>query len=427
MRIFYTFFWICALPLVLARLVWRGRKEPGYRQHIAERFGLYPADRIDDKPGAALIWLHAVSVGETRAAEPLIRQLMQNYPAHGILLSHMTPTGRATGSALFQTEINANRLRQIYLPYDIPALMRRLLNHFNPDICILMETEVWPNLIHSCHQKNVPVALVNARLSPRSLHKAERLARLIRPAVQLITCVAAQTAADADRITSLGAAHVRVSGNTKFDVTIPAEKMATGHWMRQQWGNRSVLLCASTRDGEEELLLDAFIEAAIPDLLLIIVPRHPQRFDQVEQSIQQRGLTMQRRTGINLHPLEKNVRVVLGDSMGELVSYYVSCDIAYIGGSLLPLGGQNLIEACAVAKPVLIGPHTFNFEAVSADAIAAGAAKRIKDAPELFRATAALLMDQELRIAMGHSGSAFAQQHGGATERTVEILKPLMQ
>ena len=427
MRLLYTFIWICALPLVLARLYWRGRKEPGYRLHIAERFGLYLTARIADKPQKAVIWLHAVSVGETRAAEPLIRQLMQNYPEHRILLTHMTPTGRATGLTLFQNEINNNDLQQVYLPYDIPGLVGRLITHFNPSICILMETEVWPNLLHTCHQKKVPVALVNARLSPRSLRKAERLSGLIRPAVQLISCIAAQTDADAERIKLLGATHVGVTGNTKFDVTIPPEKIQTGHHLRQQWGDRPVLLCASTREGEEELLLDAFIKAAIPHLLLIIVPRHPQRFDLVEQYIQQRGLVMQRRTGIDKIPLADKVQVVLGDSMGELVSYYVSCDIAFIGGSLLPLGGQNLIEACAVEKPVLIGPHTFNFEAVSADAITAGAAIRIKDAPKLFQETSALIEHSELRIAMGKSALAFAMRHGGATQRTMELLRQLMQ
>lgn len=419
MRLLYTLIWIFALPLVLARLFWRGRKEPGYRQHIAERFGVYPAINS----GHPVIWIHAVSVGETRAAEPLIRQLMQTYPQHQILLTHMTPTGRATGAMLFQNEIANQTILQCFLPYDIPWLIRRLLTHFEPVVCILMETEVWPNLIYTCHHQGVRVALVNARLSPKSLKKAEHLSALIRPTCAIISCVAAQTEADAQRIRQLGAPKVLVTGNGKFDVSIPAEKVMTGHTLRKQWGSsRPVLLCASTREGEEELILDAFGKTQIDNLLLVIVPRHPQRFDLVEQEIRRRGLMMERRTTLGKNSVPANVRVILGDTMGEMISYYVSCDIAFIGGSLLPLGGQNLIEACAVEKPVLIGPHTFNFEAVSADAIEAKAALRIKDTDQLFHETAVLFTNTELRNAMGKHAIAFAEQHRGATSRTVAML-----
>ena len=423
MRLVYTLIWILALPLVLARLIVRSRKEPGYSQHIAERFGLYSQIRAD----RAVIWVHAVSVGETRASEPLIRQLLQLYPAHPILLTHMTPTGRATGATLFETEIAQRTVVQCYLPYDIPFLIRRLLKQFKPVICVLMETEVWPNLIYTCHQKNIPVTLVNARLSLKSLRKAERLSGLIRPASAALSRVAAQTAADAQRITQLGAPQVVVTGNSKFDVAVPAEKIAAGHQLRKCWGKRAVLLCASTREGEEELILDAFREAGIAGLLLVIVPRHPQRFDAVEQLIQQRNLVMARKTGVTENAVSDSVNVILGDTMGELVSYYVSCDLAYIGGSLLPLGGQNLIEACAVAKPVLLGPHTFNFEAISRDAIEAGAAIRIQTAHDLFTQTAALLNDDARRTAMGQHGLAFAEQHRGATARTVRLLQELLQ
>jgi 3-deoxy-D-manno-octulosonic-acid transferase len=311
---------------------------------------------------------------------------------------------------------------QCFLPYDIPVLITRLLNHFKPGICILMETEVWPNLIHTCHRLHIPVTLVNARLSPRSLLKAERLSDLIHPASAALACVAAQTEADAQRIRQIGAPRVIVTGNTKFDVSVPSDKVAAGHDLRQQWGNRPVLLCASTREGEEDLILDAFAKAKIDNLLLVIVPRHPQRFDSVEQNIMQRGLAMTRRTAARSGKLPTETRVVLGDTMGEMVSYYVSCDIAFIGGSLLPLGGQNLIEACAVARPVLIGPHTFNFETISADAINANAAFRVTDADQLFHKAALLVGDLELRHAMGNRAVEFAGQHRGATARTVALL-----
>ena len=415
MRILYTLLWIIALPLVLARLYWRGRKEPGYRQHIAERFGIYSAS----KPSLPVIWIHAVSVGETRAAEPLIRQLKISYPHQQILLSHMTPTGRATGALLFPN----NEVVQCFLPYDIPYLVRRLLTHFQPQICILMETEVWPNLIYACRQQDVPVALVNARLSPKSLRKAQRLSALIRPASVAINCVAAQTEADAERIRQLGALNVIVTGNSKFDVSHNPKLVKAGHQLRQQIGQRPVLLCASTREGEEQLILTALLAAPIPELLLILVPRHPQRFDEVAQLIEQHGLTSQRRTTLAQHALPAGVQVLLGDSMGEMPCYYASCDLAFIGGSLLPLGGQNLIEACALAKPVLIGPHTFNFEAISNDAIAANGALRIQTAAELIQTVVTLLQDNPRRLALGSNALAFAEQHKGATTRTVALLQ----
>jgi len=423
MRNLYTLLWILALPLVLARLYSRARKEPGYGQHIAERFGRY-TESISVAP---VIWVHAVSVGETRAAEPLVRQLMQEWPQHRILLTHMTPTGRATGTMLFQQELASGRLVQNYLPYDIPFLIERLLHHFKPSICILMETEVWPNLIYACHRQSIPVALVNARLSPKSLKKANRLSALIRPASAAINCVAAQTASDADRIKQLGAPHVVVTGNSKFDVTVPDQNIAAGALLRRQWGNRKVLVCASTREGEEELILDAFLKAAADNLLLVIVPRHPQRFDLVEQLLHQRQIPMLRKSGLNHDLVPEEIQVVLGDTMGELASYFVSCDLAFIGGSLLPLGGQNLIEACAVARPVLIGPHTFNFDAISADAIEGGAAIRVRDASELMARAKELLRDDARRTAMGQKALAFAHLHRGATARTVALLKNLMQ
>jgi len=423
MRILYTLIWILALPLVLARLYARARKEPGYRQHIAERFGSY-AGSPSESP---MIWIHAVSVGETRAAEPLVRQMIATWPQHRILLTHMTPTGRATGTMLFQDELMKNRLVQCYLPYDIPFLINRLIRHFKPVICILMETEVWPNMIYTCRQKTIPVALVNARLSPKSLKKAQRMTGLIRPAAEAISCVAAQTAADAQRIAQLGAPRIVVTGNSKFDVSVPDEKIAAGQTLRAHWGQRKVLLCASTREGEEELILDAFLKTAQPDLLLLIVPRHPQRFDLVEQMLQQRNISTQRKSRLDQNPLPADVQVILGDTMGEMASYYVSCDLAFIGGSLLPLGGQNLIEACAVARPVLIGPHTFNFDAISTDAIEAGGAIRIKDANELFDQTRTLMADESRRIAMGEHALAFANLHRGATVRTMALLAELMQ
>jgi 3-deoxy-D-manno-octulosonic-acid transferase len=423
MRRLYSAAWWLALPLVVGRLWWRGRKEPGYRQHLSERVGFY--GRVPyDRASAPVIWVHAVSVGETRAAEPLIDALLDTYPDHTVLLTHMTPTGRATGQALFGK--HAPRVVQSYLPYDTGWMVARFLAHFEPRLCVLMETEVWPNLIAQCRAHDVPVAIVNARLSERSFAKAQKLSALMHEAARGMTCVAAQTEPDGRRLRQLGAPHVEVTGSIKFDVTPPAQALAKGAALRAQIGNRKVLLCASTREGEEKLILDALALPDTSDTLLVIVPRHPQRFDEVARMIAERGLKMVRRSHIDGAAIARDVRVLLGDSMGEMFAYYAACDIAFIGGSLLPLGGQNLIEACALGKPVLIGLHTFNFSAVSQDAIEAGAAVRVEDAAAMLREASRLLQDDVKRGTMGEKAKDFAEQHRGATARTMALLQPLL-
>ena len=423
MRLLYTLAWWLALPLVLARLWLRGRQEPGYRQHWGERLGFYGRQPA---PAAGTIWLYAVSVGETRAAEPLIDALLAAWPACRIVLTHMTPTGRATGKALFAK--HGARLVQSYLPYDTGAMPARFIRHFAPRICILMETEVWPNLIHQCNRYKVPVVLANARLSQRSLGKAQRLGKLIADAARGITLVAAQTQDDADRVRQLGVRDVVVTGSIKFDVVVPEAALATGAALRAAIGARPVLLCASTREGEEQLILDAYIRASLPaHALLLIVPRHPQRFDEVEKLIAAQSLAVQRRSGLGQDDaVAQGTQVLLGDSMGEMFAYYAACDCAFVGGSLLPLGGQNLIEPAALGKPVLIGPHTFNFALVTEQAIAAGGAALVADADALMAQASALLQDPARLASMGEKALAFASQHRGATPRTIAAIKPLL-
>ena len=423
MRLLYTLAWWLALPLVLARLWLRGRQEPGYRQHWGERLGFYARQSRSPMP---TLWLHAVSVGETRAAEPLVDALLAQWPDCRIVLTHMTPTGRATGKALFAK--HGARLVQSYLPYDTGAMPARFLRHFAPRICILMETEVWPNLIHQCNRYKVPVVLANARLSQRSLGKAQRLGKLIADAARGITLVAAQTQDDADRVRQLGVQDVVVTGSIKFDVVVPGAALATGALLRSAIGSRPVLLCASTREGEEPLILDAWLRASLPaNALLLIVPRHPQRFDEVEKLIAAHGLAVQRRSGLGQDGVvAPATQVLLGDSMGEMFAYYAACDCAFVGGSLLPLGGQNLIEPAALGKPVLIGPHTFNFALVTEQAIAAGGAALVADADALMAQGAALLQDPAELASMGQKALAFANQHRGATPRTVAAIKPLL-
>lgn len=419
-RLLYSIAWWLALPLALARLWWRGRAEPSYRQHVAERLGFYP-------PVIAMvptIWVHAVSVGETRASEPLIEALLAAYPQHRIVLTHMTATGRATGRALVAR--HPNRVLQSYLPYDTGSMVGRFLMHFKPHICVLMETEVWPNLMAQCARHDIPVALVNARLSARSLARGQRLPVLFGDAARRLTVVAAQTVADASRLAQLGAQNVHVTGSLKFDVAAPVAAVSAGAVLRQQIGARPVLLCASTRDGEEALILEALRHAGLGTTLVLMVPRHPQRFDAVAQLITDAGLTLARRSVLGGAALAPEVQVLLGDTMGEMFAYYAACDVAFIGGSLLPLGGQNLIEACAVGKPVLIGPHTFNFGTVSDQAVAAGAALRVADAAALVAQARRLLGADDERTAMGQAAYQFAVRRRGATVRTMAFLKPLL-
>jgi len=442
-RTLYSLLWWLALPLVLARLWWRGLKEPGYRRHWGERLGFYGAH----VPGWHTIWVHAVSVGETRAAEPLIDALLLAYPRSRIVLTHMTPTGRETGRALFGK--HGERLIQSYLPYDTVFMVHRFIRQFTPRICILMETEVWPNLLAACGER-IPVALVNARLSERSLKRAHRFGKLMTDAARRLSLVAAQTEADAERVRALGASRVEVTGSIKFDVVVPPAALDTGAWLRARIGAgagvgaraRPILLCASTRDGEEALILDAY--AGMPAQSrprLLIVPRHPQRFDEVAALVRARGLPLRRRSGFGAQdapaPGDMVVDdavagdaelgdVVLGDTMGEMFAYYAACDLAFVGGSLLPLGGQNLIEPCALGKPVLVGPHTFNFALATEQAIAAGGALCVADAKELLSQVERLLVDDAARAEMGRQAAAFAQRHRGATARTVGLLRRII-
>ena len=413
----YSLIWWVILPLVLFRLWWLGRKEPGYRHHILERLALqFPSVK------EPVIWIHAVSVGETRAAEPLITELLKVYTRHTILLTHMTPTGRETGRQLFADEPN---VIQAYLPYDTITMTRRFIVNTKPALCILMETEVWPSLVASCVRFHVPVALVNARLSERSLRRAKKFENLIKVAMRSLSLVAAQSQHDANRLKKIGAKKVEISGNMKFDIEPPLYMLEAGAALREQFPDRAVFLCASTREGEERLILDAFVanKNLLPDnFLLIIVPRHPQRFDHVATMTEEHNLNMMRRSQLGIEVLPSEVSVLLGDTMGEMFAYYAACDVAFIGGSLLPLGGQNLIEANACGKPALVGPHTFNFAQVSEAAIHAGAAVRVKDAEALFAKINEMLQSPDILSHMAEQAIAFVEHDRGATKRTVTAL-----
>ena len=412
-RLAYALLWYCLTPLIWLRLAWRARKQPEYLQNLGERYGFYR-----QTPFNRLIWVRAVSVGETRAAQPLIEGLLAQWPEHRILLTGMTPTGRQTGAEVYGARFG-ERVIQVYLPYDYPGAVRRFFAHFNPAFGVLMETEIWPNLLAAAKTAGVPVVLANARLSARSARGYGRFDALVRPAFAALAGVAAQTSGDARRLGELGAPTVDVCGNLKFDVTPDPDKLLLGQRWRAALNGRPVWLAASTREGEEPLILAAWRQVAPSGALLVLVPRHPQRFDAVAALVREAGLSCVRRSdGLP----QADTAVWLGDSMGEMAAYYTLADLAFIGGSLLPLGGQNLIEAAACGCPVLVGPHTFNFLQATEDALSAGAARRIQDETDLGAAVVGLLANPAQLAGMREAAVSFARAHQGAAGRTLAFI-----
>ena len=406
MRLLYTIALRLALPLILLRLWWRGRREPGYRQHVQERFGIY-SQQITGKA----LWVHAVSVGEARAAAPLVRALKGLLPDHSVVMTCTTAAGRETLNQVYGESVIA-----AFLPYDYPEAVEGFLQRWAPRLGVLMETELWPNLLAQCSSHGVPVALANARMSERSARGYRRWRALTAPAIGSLAAVCAQSEADAARLRALGAPHVTVTGNLKFDVALDPAQLAAGREWKAKVG-RPVLLLASTREGEEKILLKELGDDA--SFLTVVVPRHPQRFDEVAD------LSDSRRTR-NRVP-GQNERIYLGDTMGEMAFYYAACDVAVIGGSFLPLGGQNLIEALGAGAPVVIGPSMYNFAEATRLALEAGAAVQVADAGAAIREAVELLSNPEKRAQMARAGKTLCAAHRGATQKHLEILKALVR
>ncbi len=413
--------WYLALPLLPLRLWWRGRREPGYRESIGERFGRYGGT-----PRGPVLWVHAVSLGETRAAAPLIERARRAFPRSTVLVTHMTATGRAAGRT-----VGDERVEQAWLPYDVPFAVHAFLAHWKPRAGLVMETELWPNLVAAAAYAGVPLYLVNARMSERSAAGYARVPSLTRPMLSSLAGVAAQSAADADRLRKLGAPAPVVTGNLKFDVGVPASALTLGRELKLRFGDaRAVWVAGSTRDGEEALILDALAEHPLPlGALTVIVPRHPQRFAAVADLLRERRIPFICRS--DDVPVPADVGIVLGDSMGELPGYYAAADVVFVGGSLLPHGGQNLIEPIAIGRPTLFGPHMFNFAEAARRALAAGAALEVGNAAQLVAEAKALLGDRPRREAMRDAALAFHAAHAGAGDRLwawlAPQLAPLMQ
>jgi 3-deoxy-D-manno-octulosonic-acid transferase len=413
----YAALLLALLPAYTLRLLWRSRAEALYRAALGERFGRY-----GEPPTRGWLWVHAVSLGETRAAAPLVDALRRARPDLRLLLTHGTATGREAGASLLRPGD-----RQTWLPIDAPPIVRRFYAQFAPAIGVLMETEVWPNLIAIGRARGTPLVLANARLSARSAQRGRRLAPLLGPAARALDLVLAQTQDDARRLADAGAREVRVCGNLKFDLTPDAAQVATGVAWRTALG-REVVLAAVTREGEEESLLAAWTCHAAPRPLLAIVPRHPQRFDAVAALVREAGLVLARRSAwTDAPPPEaREADVWLGDSMGEMALWYGCAHVALLGGSYAPLGGQNLIEAAACGCPIVMGPHTFNFAQAAELALAAGAAVRAADVQAGVADALALLATARLAD-MSRAAVAFAAAHRGAAERMARAIVVLLE
>jgi 3-deoxy-D-manno-octulosonic-acid transferase len=439
----YNLLMLALVPLLRRRLAKRGVMESGYLVAVEERFGRYP-----DVPQGGFVWVHAVSLGETRAAAVLIARLRAQLPSMRLLLTHGTATGRAEGKKLLRPGDV-----QVWQPWDTIGVVKRFLAHFKPRIGLLIETEIWPNITAECQLAGVPLVLVNARMSEKSLKESLNLSWLARPAFSALTTTWAQTQADAQRLVALGAPVGGVFGNLKFDAQPNTEQLDLGRAWRQALG-RPVVLLASSREGEELALLEILSSfrpsaqdgQAIPAINFealnsqwLIVPRHPQRFNAVAELIESFGFRVSRRsTWVSGPPeLEDDANhedvsdasvptIWLGDSLGEMALYYGLADLALLGGSFEPLGGQNLIEAAACACPVVMGPHTYNFKEAAELAEAAGAAGRVANLTEAFKVAQALVGDAHARGAMVSAATEFSSAHRGAVEKTAAAVLALL-
>lgn len=412
----YSFLAYAVIPLALLRLLWKSRRTPPYRWRWRERLGLY-----EECPQHAQVWLHAVSVGEVQAAAPLIKHLLHKYSGGGVMVTTTTPTGSQRLHDLFE-----DRVQHVYTPFDLRPSMERFLGAVQPHLVVVMETEIWPNMLSACQVRGIPVILANARLSERSARGYSKLGDFTRDTFSRFTAIAAQSSKDADRFRALGvpSERVQITGSIKFDIRLPGSMLDQAEAMRRAWGSqRPVWVAASTREGEEEQVLTAHreIRKHLPQALLVLVPRHPERFDRVAAQVGRHGLKLTRRS--SGASCEADIDVFLGDTMGELPVFLAAADAAFIGGSLVPLGGHNLLEAAAVGVPVAIGPHVFNFAQITEMLVSEGGAVQVDDAHALALCMADWLKDAAARARIGENGLRVVEQNRGALQRLIALIE----
>ena len=415
MRQVYTILLYLSLPIVLLRLLWRSIKSPGYRRRWAERFGRFPAPDIE-----ASLWIHAVSVGEVQAAEPLIRRLLDRHPALPLVVTTTTPTGSERVRKLFQ-----DNLIHLYFPYDIPFAIGGFLQRVRPLLLLMVETEVWPNLLAICKDRDIPTILANGRMSEGSAKGYARLGAFSRETFSLITVLAAQTQADAKRFIDLGVDPdaVRVTGSIKFDIRLPASLLEQAAVVRRNWSGRLVWLAASTHEGEDELVLAAHrrILRVHANALLVLVPRHPERFERVASLCRKEGFNLARRSAGE--QATQSTSVFLGDTMGELTLFIGAADVAFVGGSMVPVGGHNILEPAALGVPILFGPHMFNFLLISQMMLESGAAIQVETSEQLASGVIGWLGDASVRAEAGERGRQLVAENRGALNRLFALIE----
>lgn len=415
----YTFLLYLLLPFVLLRLYWNGRHLPAYRKRWPERLGfsLTPTSTPS-------LWVHAVSVGEVLGSAPLIHALLEKYPQHALVITTMTPTGSDRVTELF-----GDKVQHCYAPYDLPTAIQRFLKAKQPRLLVLFETELWPNMIHACHRQKIPVLLLNARLSSTSARGYGRFPRFTQRILQALSAIAAQSTADAQRFIALGADadKVHVTGSVKFDLELKPSLKMEAEQLRAEWAGRPCWIAASTHAGEDEQVLQAFvkIKQAHPRALLILVPRHPQRFEAVADIVKRFGFQLQRRS--QHEHITENCEVLLGDTMGELLRLYACADVAFVGGSLVPNGGHNVLEAAAWARPVISGPHLFNFQAIADLMLAAGGLIVVHNSETLALEVIRLFDQPEIARTMGQHAEQVVYENRGALKKQLQLIHDFLQ
>lgn len=424
LRWIYSALFTLLLPYVFLRLWVRSLKFKGYRRRWAERLGNIPLPPLEE-----VLWVHAVSVGEALAAVPLIHRIRQHYPNTPILMTTTTPTGSERVQAAFK-DLLGKQIYHCYLPYDLPFALSRFFKRIKPKLLVLMETELWPNLLNACYKRNLPVLIANGRLSPISARRYGWLGRWMRAMVKPISTVAAQSALDAKRFEDIGVTHEKIveTGNIKFDLQLPTYLTEAGSELRKEMGaNRLVWIAASTHEGEETQILSVYtnLKKRFPALLLFLVPRHPDRFNKVAALCLDRGYHMVRRS--QKQPLSENTDVFLGDTMGEMPLFYAASDVAFVGGSFVPIGGHNLLEPAALGLPVLTGPHLFNFVAISDMLTEAKGATIVQDDKALEVELEKLLANSTLRTHQGKLAKKVVEDNKGALDKLVHLIDILWQ